>query len=147
VIRTRLCNAQRKRSTRSTHLPIEAPSADQRRVQNVSPVRRREHNHTTAAIKPVHFGQHLVQRLLALVVAGLRLSHAADGVDFVDEDHGGRVLARRCKQITNLHSIGNGTLGADLEVDEGDGGAYSSAVAKRSQTRASVSGDSRRPFI
>ena len=49
-----------------------------------------------AGLEAVHLGEHLVQRLLALVVpaaeAGAAL--AADGVDLVDEDDRGGLLAR-----------------------------------------------------
>jgi hypothetical protein len=46
------------------------------------------------AFEAVHLDQHLVQRLLALVVAAAQAGAtlAADGVDFVDEDDAGRVL-------------------------------------------------------
>ncbi len=45
-------------------------------------------------LKPVHLDEHLVQRLLALVIptAQARAAMAADGVDLVDEDDAGGVL-------------------------------------------------------
>jgi len=47
----------------------EAPGAQQRRVEHVRTVRRGEHDHRLRAFEAVHFGQDLVECLLALVVA------------------------------------------------------------------------------
>ena len=73
------------------------PGPQQRGVEDVGAVRRRHHHDALGGLEAVHLGEHLVERLLALVVpaaeAGAAL--AADGVDLVDEDDRGRLLASR----------------------------------------------------
>ena len=71
-------------------------------------------------LEPVHLGQQLVERLLALVVGHHRAGAGpalADGVDLVDEDDGGRALAGLIEQVTDpgradadeqLHEAGPG---------------------------------------
>ena len=51
------------------HLAIESPRAQQRRIENLRPVGRRHHDHVFVWIEAVHFGEQLIERLLALVVA------------------------------------------------------------------------------
>ena len=53
--------------------------------------------------KPSISLKHLVERLLALVVAAAesRATLSADGVDLVDEDDGRRLLARRGEQVAH----------------------------------------------
>ena len=55
--------------TACAHLPVEATRAQQRRVQNVRPVGRRDDDDASVTLKAVHLRQQLVERLLALVVA------------------------------------------------------------------------------
>ena len=45
------------------------PGREQRRVEDVRPVRRRNHDDAVVRREAVHFDQQLVQRLLALLVA------------------------------------------------------------------------------
>ncbi len=54
-------------------------------------------------VEPVHLREHLVERLLALVVTAAEpgAALAADGVDLVDEDDGRRLLARRLEQVAD----------------------------------------------
>lgn len=54
---------------RQLHLPVEASRAQQRRVQNVRPVRRGDHLDATVAAEAVHRVQQLQQRALQLVRA------------------------------------------------------------------------------
>ena len=80
--------AARRRGGRSAR-------AQQRRVEDLGPVRRGEHDHAAARVEAVHLGEDLVQRLLALVVAAGDVraagrSRAADRVELVDEDDRGR---------------------------------------------------------
>ena len=77
------------------HLPIEAPGTEQRRIENVRPVRRRDDDDALIGREAVHLHQKLIQRLLALLVAE-RVAAAApsDGVELVDEDDA-RVVAPR----------------------------------------------------
>ena len=66
------------------------PGPQQRRVEDLGAVRRRDHDHALGAGEAVHLGQDLVQRLLALVVAAAECvraaAGAADRVELVDED-------------------------------------------------------------
>jgi hypothetical protein len=50
------------------HLPIEATGAQQRRVEDLGPVGRRQQHQPAGAVEAVEFDQQLVERLLALVV-------------------------------------------------------------------------------
>ena len=88
---------------RHDDLAVEAARAQQRRVEDVGPVGRRHDDDALGDVETVHLRQHLVQRLLTLVVpaaeAGAAL--APDGVDLVDEDDGGRLLAGGLEQVTD----------------------------------------------
>ena len=76
--------------------PVEAPGAQQRRVEDLGAVRRRHHDHAGGRVEAVHLGQDLVERLLALVVAAADAragaAGAPDRVELVDEDDRRRVL-------------------------------------------------------
>ena len=98
-------------------LAVEATRAQQRRVEDVGPVGRRHHHDALGGLEAVHLGEHLVQRLLALVVAAAETGAAlaADRVDLVDEDDRGRLLAcgleevahaRRADADEHLHEVG-----------------------------------------
>ena len=67
---------------------VEAARAQQRRVEDVGPVGGRHDDDALGRLEAVHLGQHLVERLLALVVAAAEAGAAlaADRVDLVDED-------------------------------------------------------------
>ena len=102
---------------RDVDLTVEAARAQQRGVQDVGAVGGRDHDHAQVGLEAVHLDQHLVQRLLALVVAATqaRATLAADGVDLVDEDDAGRVLlgvlehvahARRTHADEHLDEVG-----------------------------------------
>ena len=82
-------------------LAVEAARPQQGRVEDVGPVGRRHHDHALGRLEAVHLGQHLVERLLALVVAAAETGAplAADGVDLVDENDRRRLLARRLEQV------------------------------------------------
>ena len=76
-------------------LTVEAAGAQQRRVEHVDAVRRRDQHDGVVLLETVHLDEQLVQRLLAFVVAaqpGAPL--AADGIDLVDEDDGRRRILR-----------------------------------------------------
>src|SRR5207248_964588 len=51
------------------HLTIEPARTQQRRIENVRPVRRRDDDDAGADGEPVHFDEQLIERLLALFVA------------------------------------------------------------------------------
>ncbi len=96
-------------------LAVEAARAQQRRVQDVGPVGGRHHDHAQVGLEAVHLDQHLVQGLLALVVAAAQAGAAlaADGVDFIDEDDAGRVLLGVLEHVAHA-----GRAHADEHFDE-----------------------------
>ena len=96
-------------------LPVEAAGPQQRRVEDVGPVRRGDHDDAALDVEAVHLDQHLVERLLALVVAAAHAGAAvpADGVDLVDEDDRRRVLLGLLEQVA--HAAG---ADADEHLDE-----------------------------
>ena len=75
-------------------LAVEAARTQQRGVEHVGTVGRGDHDDALARLEAVHLDQHLVQGLLAFVVAAAQAGAtlAADRVDFVDEDDAGRML-------------------------------------------------------
>ncbi len=97
------------------YLAIEATGADQRRVEHVGAVGRRDHDHVGVGVKAVHLDQDLVERLLALVVRAAQASTtlAADRVDLVDEDDARRVALGLIEQVA--HAAGAHT---DEHLDE-----------------------------
>ena len=68
-------------------LAVEPSRSEQRGIEDVRPVRRREQDHADLRIEAIHLNEELVQRLLALVVtaADACAAMAADRVDLVDE--------------------------------------------------------------
>ena len=81
------------------HAPVETAGAQQRRIENVGPVGRRDDDHVRVGIEAVHLDQDLVERLLALVVRAAQAgaAMATDRVDFVDEDDAGRIALGRAR--------------------------------------------------
>ena len=84
-------------------LAVEAARTQQRRVQDVGSVRRGDDDDALGGVEAVHLVQHLVQRLLALVVAATEAGAAlaTNGVDLVDEDDGRRLLARGREEVAH----------------------------------------------
>mmetsp|Transcript_9700 Transcript_9700/g.16641 ORF Transcript_9700/g.16641 Transcript_9700/m.16641 type:complete len:257 (+) Transcript_9700:907-1677(+) len=97
------------------HLAIEATGAEERLVEHVGPVGRREHDHARVALETVHLRQKLVDRLLTLVVSAAHTGAtlATDGVDFVDEHDAGRLRLCLLEQIAHA-----GGTHADEELNE-----------------------------
>src|SRR5918912_1218400 len=96
--------------------PIEAAGPEQRLVQHVRAVGRRQHDHRVARAEAVHLGQDLVERLLLLGVGaetGRTAPRAADGVELVDEDDGRGGLAGLLEQVA--HAAG---ADPDNQLDE-----------------------------
>ena len=100
-------------------LPVEPARAQQRRVEDVRPVGGGDHDHAALGVEAVELDQHLVQRLLALVVpaAEARAAVPADGVDLVDEHDRRGVRLRLLEQVADargadadehLHEVGAG---------------------------------------
>ena len=84
-------------------LAVEAARPQQRRVKDVGPVGRRHHDDALGRLEAVHFGQHLVEGLLPLVVAAAQpcSTLAADGVDLVDENDRRCLLTGALEQVTH----------------------------------------------
>ncbi len=84
-------------------LSVESAGTQQRRIEYVGTVGRRDQDHATANIEAVHLDQELVEGLLTLVVA---TTHAgatvpSDGVDLVDEDDGRGILLGLLEEVTD----------------------------------------------
>ena len=82
---------------------VKAARAQQRLVQDLRAVRRRQDDDALARVKAVHFRQQLVERLLALVVAAHAgvVAALADRVDLIDEHDARRLLARLLEQVAH----------------------------------------------
>ena len=85
------------------HLAVKATRTEERRVEDVGTVRRRDDDDTGIAFETIHFGKKLVQGLFALVVtaADAGTTGATDGVDFVDEDDARGVFLRLLEEIAD----------------------------------------------
>merc|ERR1719393_692564 len=95
---------------------VEAARSEESVVQNISSVRRGNHDDARVAGEAVHLREDLVQRLFPFVVrreASTAGALAADGVDFVDEDDARRVLFGISKERTNARRTD-----ADEHLDE-----------------------------
>ena len=88
---------------RHDDLAVEAARPQQGGVEDVGPVGGGDHHDALGGVEAVHLREHLVERLLALVVPAAEpgAALAADGVDLVDEDDGRRLLARRLEQVAH----------------------------------------------
>ena len=97
------------------HLTIEAPRAEQRRVEHLRPVGRAHDDDALARVEAVHLGEQLVQRLLALLVAAERALDAdlAERVELVDEDDARRLGFGLLEQIADPRGAD-----ADEHLDE-----------------------------
>ena len=80
-----------------------AARAQQRRVEDVGAVGRRDHDDVRVRVEAVHLDEHLVERLLALVISAAHAGAAVatDGVDLIDEDDRRRVLLGLVEQVTD----------------------------------------------
>ena len=73
-------------------LAIETARTQQRRIEHVGPVGRRDDDDAFLRVEAVHLDEQRIERLFAFVVAAADAVSAmpADGVDFVDENQAGR---------------------------------------------------------
>ena len=97
-------------------LTVETAGTHERLVQNVGAVRGREDDDARIGLEAVHLGQQLVERVLALVVAGesgVLAAGAADGVDLVDEDDARRLLLGLLEKVADTRGAH-----ADEHLDE-----------------------------
>ena len=82
---------------RDEHLAVEAARAQERRVELLEQVGRRDHDDASARGEAVHLDQQLVERLV-LLAGDVHAAVTADGVELVDEDDRRLVLARLGEQ-------------------------------------------------
>ena len=102
-------------------LAVEASRAQQRGVEHVGPVGRRDEDDPAADVEAVHLDEQLVERLLALVVTAAHAGAAVatDGVDLVDEDDRRGVLLGLLEEVA--HATRADTHEHLDEVGAGDG--------------------------
>ena len=88
---------------RHHHLAVEAAGTQQRGIQHVGTVGRRDQDHAFISLEAVHLDEQLVERLFALVIAAAETgaTMTAHRVDFVDEDDAGRVLLGLLEHVTD----------------------------------------------
>jgi hypothetical protein len=120
--------------TRHDDAAVEAAGAEQRGIEYVGPVGRRDHDDAFVGLEAVHLDEELIQRLLALVVAAAetRAAMAADGVDLVDEDDAGGVLLALHEEVADARRAD-----ADEHLDE-------VGAADREERDARLAGDAAR---
>jgi hypothetical protein len=86
------------------HPPVEAARPQQCRVQDLRAVGGGQDDHALVALEPVHLGEDLVQRLLALVHPARREGTAArpaDRIKLVDKDDRRRHLLGLIEQVAH----------------------------------------------
>ncbi len=88
---------------RDIHLAVKTARAQQGLVENVGAVGCSNHDYAQIGFEPVHFHQHLVQGLLALVVTAAQAcaTLAAYGINLVDKDDARRVLFGVFKHVAH----------------------------------------------
>ena len=112
------------------HTAVEAARPQQRRVEDVRPVGGGDDNDVGVGIEPVHLDQHLVQRLLALVVAAAQAgaAMAAHCVDLVHENDARRVALGLIEQVA--HAAGADAHEHLDELRAGDGEERHASLAR-----------------
>ena len=85
------------------HAAVKATGAQQGRVEDIRAVGGSHDDDVGIGIETVHLNQHLVQGLLALVVAAAQTGAAlaADRIDFIDEDDAGRMALGLVEQVAH----------------------------------------------
>ena len=139
--------ALRELGQRHDDLAVEAAGAQQRRVEDVGPVGGGHDDDALGRLEAVHLRQHLVERLLALVVAAAEAGAAlaADRVDLVDEDDRPAHPAGLLEQVADaagadadehLHEVGAGD-GQEADAGlAGDGAGEQRLAGARAGRRA-----------
>ncbi|MCG3119772.1 MAG: hypothetical protein ALAOOOJD_02284 [bacterium] len=87
-------------------LAVKPPRSQQRGIQHIRPVCRRDENHPLIRIEAVHLDKQLIQRLLTLIVAAAQAGTAmpANRVNFVDENDAGRIFFALLEKIPHARS-------------------------------------------
>ena len=86
------------------HLAVEASGPQERRVEDLGPVGGAQQDEARPRVEPVELHEELIERLLLLVVPADHAAQAAsapEGIELVDEDDGGRLLARLGEEIAH----------------------------------------------
>ena len=84
------------------HLTIEPARPEQRGIEDVLAVGRRDDDDALVVFEAIHLDEELVERLLALFVAErVAAAAASDGVELVDEDDAGLVAAGVAEQASD----------------------------------------------
>ena len=124
------------------HLAVEAPGAQQRRIQHVGPVGGGNDDDALAAGKPVHLHQELVQRLLSLVVTAAHAGAAVatDGVDLVDEDDARRLLLGLLEHVAHSRCAHAHEHLDEIRSGDGKEGSFGLAGDRARQQRLAGAG-------
>ena len=87
-------------------LPVKAPRTQQRLIQNLRPVRGSQDQNSPGAVKSVHLGQQLIERLFPFFIASavFGITAPSDCIDLINENDAGRILGRLFKQIAHAGS-------------------------------------------
>src|SRR5207244_1585162 len=86
---------------------VTSARPQQRGIENIRSIGRRDDDNTGADRKAIHFDEQLIQRLLALFVAQrIAAAAPADRIELVDEHDAGGMAARVLEQLAD-------TRGAD----------------------------------
>ena len=114
-------------------LPVEAARTEQRRIEDVGPVRRGDEDDVVLHLEAVHLDEQLVERLLALVVTAAEAgaAMAADRVDLVHEDDARRRLLRLLEEVADARRAD-----ADEHLDEVGAGDREERHARLAGDRA-----------
>ena len=96
-------------------LPVETAGTEQGGVEHVDAVGRGDHDHAFLRFEAVHFHEERVQRLFAFVMSAADAGETgtSHGVDLVDEDEAGGVLARLLEHVADA-----ARADADEHLDE-----------------------------
>ena len=91
---------------RNIYLPVKTAGTQQCLVENVWTVGGGHHDHTQIGFESVHFNQHLVEGLLALVVSApkARTTLTAHGIDFINEDDAGSIFLGIFEHVAHTRS-------------------------------------------
>jgi hypothetical protein len=116
------------------NLTIEAAGAQQRRIQDLRPVGRRQQDDADRRIETVHLHEELIERLLLFGITAIRKGSAgaAQRVELVDKDDRRRLLARLVEQVAHPRGAD-----ADKHFDELGAGNRKELDACLARDRAS----------
>ena len=88
------------------HLAVKATRAQQSGVKDVRAVGGRHDDDAHIGLEPVHLDEHLVECLLALIIAAAqtRTAVSAHGIDFIDEDDARRTFLGLLEHVAHASS-------------------------------------------